>query len=460
MGHRTTVSLASTSPPSPTLDRAALAAADADARQREPLYWGLSAAAWLKVLIAGALFVALFRFNLARLWSKTNPFTGDPNWGHTPIIPLIGLYYLYLNRDRLLAARVKPILFERLTRSRLIVAGIAMAAGALAYFAGPAVLAAVLGASDIVDKAAQAAGAAAAAWGVLCLLLGWGIGNLLFGLLVFAFGIFPGQNDWVCDYGMVHTLFGVVLTLCGWDVMRVAWFPIAFLVCALPWPGLVYSWLASPLQHLAASVAVKTLNFTGIESVRSGTKMFITGADGLQRPLNVAEACAGLRSLMTFISVAAAVAFLSTTRAMWQKVLITASAVPIAIFCNVLRVTGQAYLDRLAGPQWSESFAHQFVGVVMLIPAFFLILLVSWVLDHLFVDDVDGQEKVRGAKDRTVIVVAPRGGAAVAKTHAAVAAPAPVSAGGLANAAPARLPPRVNLTANPAGHRPSDGGAA
>jgi exosortase len=445
VGHRgehQRVSSASTSHPGPILDRPRLAPPTGG---QEPVYWGLTPAAWLKVMIAGALLVALFRFNLARLWSKTNPFTGDANWGHAPIVPLIGLYYLYLNRDALLAAPVKPILFERLTRVRLAVTGAAIAAGALAYFAGPSVLAALLGPSDIVARAAQAAGAAAAGWGVLCLLLGWGLGNLLFGLLVFAIGIFPGQNDWVCDYGMVHTLFGVVLTLCGWAVMRVAWFPIAFLVCALPWPGLVYSWLASPLQHLAATVAVKTLNFTGIESVRSGTKMFITGADGLQRPLNVAEACAGLRSLMTFISVAAAVAFLSTTRAMWQKVLITASAVPIAIFCNVLRVTGQAYLDRLAGPQWYESFAHQFVGVVMLVPAFFLILMVCWVLDHLFVDDDDAAGRA-GAKERDVIVVAPRTrGAVVAKTQAAPGA-APVPAGSGAGAAPSRLPPRVNLT--------------
>ena len=89
----------------------------------KPLLGGLTAAAWVKLLIVAALLVALFRFNLARLWSKTNPVTGDANWGHTPIIPLIGLYFLYLNRDRLLAAKVKPIFFERLTRVRVVSPG-------------------------------------------------------------------------------------------------------------------------------------------------------------------------------------------------------------------------------------------------------------------------------------------------------------------------------------------------
>jgi exosortase len=171
--------------------------------------------------------------------------------------------------------------------------------------------------------------------------------------------------------------------------MRVAWFPIAFLVCALPWPGLVYSKVAGPLQELAATVAVETLKITGVAAERVGTKIFIDKGMGVPpRTLNVAEACAGMRSLMTFISVAAAIAFLSS-RPLWQKIVITLSAVPIAIFCNVMRVAGQGLLDHYISQQLSESFAHQFVGMVMLVPAFFLILLVGWLLDQLFIEEVE-----------------------------------------------------------------------
>jgi exosortase/archaeosortase family protein len=106
------------------------------------------------------------------------------------------------------------------------------------------------------------------------------------------------------------------------------------------------------------------------------------------RTLNVAEACAGLRSLMTFISIAAAVAFLSS-RPLWQKFVITLSAVPIAISCNVARVTGQGLLDHYVSQEMSDGFAHQFVGLAMLIPAFFLILVVGWLLDKMFVEEVD-----------------------------------------------------------------------
>ncbi|HWP40573.1 MAG TPA: exosortase/archaeosortase family protein, partial [Tepidisphaeraceae bacterium] len=256
-------------------------------------------------------------------------------------------------------------------------------AASLGYFACPFILPVTL------IPFGEVACMSLAALAGLVLLLDWGIATLLFGLGVFTWGIWPGQNDWVKDFGMVLTLFGVVLTLCGWQVMRIAWFPILFLICALPWPGLFYSKIAMPLQQLAASVAVWTLQLTGVDASRVGTKIVMDyGFGRAPRILNVAEACAGMRSLMTFISVGAAVAFLSS-RPLWQKLVITASAVPIAIFCNVMRVTGQGLLDYYVSPKLSESFAHQFVGLVMLVPAFFLILLVGWVLDQLFVEEVE-----------------------------------------------------------------------
>jgi exosortase len=218
---------------------------------------------------------------------------------------------------------------------------------------------------------------------------------MLEGLLVFAYGIFPGQNDYVKDLGMVITLFGVVTLLAGWPVMRIAWFPIVFLVVALPWPELVYSRLASPLQQLAASAAVATLRLFGVTAHNFGTKIEMFDKSGMPRVLNVAEACAGLKSVMTFLMVAATVAFLSQ-RALWEKLVITASAVPIAIFCNVVRVCGQGLLDRYVSREWSEGFAHQFAGLVMVIPGFFLILLVGWLLDQMFIEEVEGAPAAAG----------------------------------------------------------------
>ncbi len=350
----------------------------------EPGWLGLPKSAWKKAAIIAVTFVALFWTNLWRLWLKTNPFFGEANWGHAVCVPVIGLYYLYIHRDELLRAGVLANMPCKPSKVRLVTTLGMIFGGLAASLIGPHVSHGTLG------DAAAVGGQFLAIWGALILFLNAGLGTAIFGILFFAYGIYPGQNDYVKDLGMVITLFGVVLTMCGWKIMRIAWFPIAFLVCALPWPGLVYSMVASPLQNLAASVAVGVLRVCQIDAFHTGTKIIFMN-HGLQRTLNVAEACAGLRSLMTFISVAAAVAFLSA-RPLWQKLFITAMAVPIAVLCNVMRVSGQGIIDYNLGAEWSENFAHQMVGLFMLIPAFFFILLVGWILDKIFIEEADEDE--------------------------------------------------------------------
>lgn len=351
----------------------------------DPLYGGVRLTVWVKVVLVSALLFWLFYTpSLRRLWEKTNPIYGEPNWGHAIFVPIVGLYYLYLNRDELLAAKIKPLLGLDFSRARFISAGVTILCGVLAYFGIHIVV------PEGLIEYATAGAMALIGLGVLVLALDWGIGTLLFGLLIFGYGIWPGQNDWLKDLGMVITIFGVVLAMCGWAVMRIAWFPIIFLICALPWPGLVYSKIAGPLQNLAATVAVAVLNVFGVNSSQQGTKIIMATTDPLRpfRMLNVAEACAGLKALMTFLSLGATVAFLSN-RPLWQKLVLTFSAIPIAIFCNVMRVTGQGLLDFYVSEQLSQSFAHQMVGLVMMLPAFLMVLLVAWLLDQIFIEEVD-----------------------------------------------------------------------
>ncbi|MCS7034300.1 MAG: exosortase/archaeosortase family protein, partial [Phycisphaerae bacterium] len=278
---------------------------------------------WLYVGVTAALVVAIFWSSLWRLWSKTNPFYGEGNWGHSILVPLIGLYYLYLNREELARRPIVPNLPTTFSRFRWVSGLALLLAGGAGSWAAPVLFPGELGA--YLTKAAQGM----LGLGALVLLLNWGLGTLLFGLLTFGYGIWPGQNDYVKDLGLVITIFGIVLTMCGWPVMKIAWFPILFLICALPWPGLVYSRIATPLQHLASSVAVFVLQLTGVDASQAGTKILMDfGPLKPPRMLNVAEACAGLRSLMTFITLGAAIGFLSS-RPLWQKIVITLSAIPI-----------------------------------------------------------------------------------------------------------------------------------
>ncbi len=154
--------------------------------------------------------------NLRRLYLKVNPFTGEPNWGHSVAIPILGLYYLYLNREDLFRAKLKPVYPNQFSRGRVLWALAFIVLGAMAYFVGPVVAPGMTG-------YAKAFGQGLAFWGVLAGVLNWGLGTLLFGLLMSAFGIWPGRNDFVWDFGMVVALFGAVLMICGWQVMKIEW---------------------------------------------------------------------------------------------------------------------------------------------------------------------------------------------------------------------------------------------
>jgi exosortase len=366
---------------------------------------GLSRSTWWKIavltLLAGWLF---YPVSLHRLWLKTNPFTGDPNWGHTMIIPIIGIYFLYVNRDSLFRAVVRPVRVTEWDRKRTFGSAALVIAGLI--FLGVGYTAEMNESLQQAGLMVAVSGAALLIWGILVAGLNWGLGTLIFGIFITAYGIWPGQNDYLKDLGMVFALFGLVLYLCGWEVMKIAWFPIVFLVCGIPWPGLVYSWVASPLQVLAAKVAVFVLQISGVDSSISGTKIFMLDKGGQWHGLNVAEACAGMRSLMTFITVGAAVAFLSD-RPLWQKLLMTVMAIPIAVFCNVMRVSVQADMDHYISQQLSQGFAHATTGwVILVIPGFLLILGTGWFLDQLFVDEADISAKKKSGDD--LIVRIPR----------------------------------------------------
>lgn len=279
---------------------------------------------WVHLLVLAAAFGSLFWVNLHRLWQWTNPSSGDPNWGHALFIPLISLAYLLEHRDRLKQTPARPAF----TGLAIIFTGIAI------FIAG----------------------------------IGIGVSFAQFG-------------PYLQDFGMLVTLLGCVLAIFGWPTVRVAAFPIAYLLCALPWPPYVHDALTVPLQKLAATASVYILQLTGMNVEQAGNTLHILTAAGVDRALNVAEACSGMRSLITFVAIGLAVAFLSE-RPLWQKTLISLSAVPIAIACNVFRIVGEGLLDQHVSRSLSEGFAHSAVGLVLLAPGFALFLLVGWLLDR------------------------------------------------------------------------------
>jgi exosortase len=172
----------------------------------------------------------------------------------------------------------------------------------------------------------------------------------------------------------VLALIGIVLLLLGRPVFKVLSFPLLFLFLMVPLPQSLVNPIAFPLQLVAADWAVQALYQLQIPALREGNIIHLPNTT-----LFVAEACSGLRSLMALITLG--VVFAYFFRKSWgERILIVASAIPIAIVVNALRVTITGILTYRFGETAAEGALHEFQGVITFGAAFVLLLAEAWLL--------------------------------------------------------------------------------
>jgi exosortase/archaeosortase family protein len=104
-------------------------------------------------------------------------------------------------------------------------------------------------------------------------------------------------------------------------------------------------------------------------------------------PMSVAEACSGMRMLIAFVALGAAVALVAT-RMWWKRIALLLLAVPVALFLNVIRVAVLGILTLWDG-ELSQGEAHTFIGTLLLVPGFMLYMAVVWAL-HKAVPEAKG----------------------------------------------------------------------
>ncbi len=190
---------------------------------------------------------------------------------------------------------------------------------------------------------------------------------------------------------MILMLGGIVLLLGGWPIFRLVWLPVFFLMFALKLPGGLHESITIPMRVLASAAAATILNLLpGLEC--EAANVLIHGTyQGQPFDLNVAEACSGMRLLRTFVALGVAMAWLEY-RPIVHRIILLVSTVPIAVFCNMLRVllTGLIYI--FIGPQWAQGTMHALLGMVMLLVAFGLYGGIAWVMNNLFVEEDEKDE--------------------------------------------------------------------
>ncbi len=185
---------------------------------------------------------------------------------------------------------------------------------------------------------------------------------------------------------LVGAIFGVTLLLGGWRVMRIAWFPIVFLLLAVPLPDRIYVAVTLPLRVWASSAAAALMPLF-VNGLHTDAQAVVIDFIVPGRPpgtLNVEEACSGLRLTMAFITLGVAMAYLGD-RPIWQRLIMVGLCLPIAVLCNAIRVTITGLLYVTGYEDFARGTPHQLLGIAMLMLALGLFSLVGYVLGSLFI---------------------------------------------------------------------------
>jgi exosortase len=200
---------------------------------------------------------------------------------------------------------------------------------------------------------------------------------VLASLGVFAVGVL-GVERFLTRVSLLGVIAGCIVFTAGWGALRILAFPLAFLLLMIPLPAIVFNQIAFPLQLLASHAGESALGVAGVPVLREGNVITLANTT-----LQVAEACSGIRSLVSLLTLAIAYGyFVDERRAL--RVLLAAAAVPIAIVTNALRVAGTGLAAYFVSPSAAEGFFHTFSGWVVFLVAVMLLALTHRALSALW----------------------------------------------------------------------------
>jgi exosortase len=167
---------------------------------------------------------------------------------------------------------------------------------------------------------------------------------------------------------LVIVIAGLVLGFGGWKLLAEMRFALFVLLLAIPIPAIVFAQITLPLQMLAAKLASALLPHFGVPVLREGNVLELPAMS-----LEVAEACSGIRSLMSLVTLSIFYGYFLERR-MWQRVALALASVPIAIAANAVRLLGTGLCVQYWDPQKAMGFFHEFSGwVIFLVSLAFLV---------------------------------------------------------------------------------------
>jgi exosortase len=281
-------------------------------------------------VMVGVLAVAFFSMFFRWIFKQhDHSWNALEDWGHSYVIPLLSVYLIWLKRDAIFMHRPQPF------------------------------------------------------WPALS--------ALLLGLMCYLFFIVGVANHMLQGVALILTLQAIALFLLGPRIFRHLFLPIALLVFSVTISEQIMNTVTFRLQLIASQGAWFVLSIFG------GIFNFIVDLQGntltvAGNKLNVAEACSGMRMVVAFYALAAAVSVLGC-RHWWQRVALLLLAGPVAIFMNIIRVAVLGLLS-LYNTNLAAGDAHMMIGTILLLPSLLLFMGVVWALNKI----VDDEPSPAGAK--------------------------------------------------------------
>lgn len=185
-----------------------------------------------------------------------------------------------------------------------------------------------------------------------------GIALVFLGLAVLLLGVY-GAELFLSRISLVILLAGLVLGFGGWELLRELRFPLLVLLLAIPIPFIVFNEITLPLQSLASKLSSALLPLFGVPVLREGNVIELPAMK-----LEVAEACSGIRSLMSLFTLAVFYGYF-LDKSNLRRVLLALASIPIAIAANAMRILGTGLCVQYWDPDKALGFFHEFSGWVM-----------------------------------------------------------------------------------------------
>lgn len=207
----------------------------------------------------------------------------------------------------------------------------------------------------------------------------WGIAALTIGIVMRIVGAMY-YFDWIEAVSLIPMLTGTVLLMAGHQGYSKSWKAIAFLFFMIPLPYRIETGLSQPLQRMATIGSTYVLQTIGRPAFAEGNIIVINDAR-----IGVVDACNGLGMFLLFFAMATGVA-LVVQRPLWEKILLVASAAPIAVGVNIVRIVVTSILHETVNSPRIDALAHDFAGWLMMPLALVALGLELKILSKVFVE--------------------------------------------------------------------------